>query len=61
MEPKDIIVWILLKDVVALTWLIQRNRRLSESFVRTGRRKGMEHLLQLSLPVEEDKFPDEEE
>ncbi len=36
-EPTDIIDWLLVKDVVALTWEIQRSRRHRDSLVRMCR------------------------
>jgi hypothetical protein len=51
-QPKDIIDWLLLSDVVALTWQIHRSRKLSENFVRIGRRAGMQKILELSLSFE---------
>jgi hypothetical protein len=51
-EPADIIDWLLVKDVVALTWEIQRSRRHRDGLVRIGRCKAMEKLLELILPRE---------
>jgi hypothetical protein len=49
-QPSDIIDWLLLKDVVALTWEIQRTRRQRESVVRMGRLKAMEQILGQAIP-----------
>jgi hypothetical protein len=48
-QPMDIIDWLLVKDVVALTWDIHRSRRHRESLMRTTRRNAMERILDLSL------------
>jgi hypothetical protein len=44
-EPADIIDWLLLKDVVALTWEIHRSRRHRDFLMRIARRKAMERFL----------------
>ena len=51
-EPTDIIDWLLLKDVVAITWEIQRSRRQRETIVRMGRLKAMEQVLEQAIPRE---------
>ena len=51
-EPTDIIDWLLLKDVVAITWEIQRSRRQRETIVRMGRLKAMEQVLEQTIPRE---------
>ena len=56
-QPTDIIDWLLLKGVVALTWEIQRSRRQRETVVRMGRLKAMEQILEQASPrqVEDDE------
>jgi hypothetical protein len=49
-EPRDIIDWLLVKDVVALTWQIHRSRRLQDGLVRSARRDAMERLLLIAWP-----------
>ena len=49
-EPIDIIDWLLLKDIVALTWEIQRSRRQRESVVRMGRFTAMGEILDEVMP-----------
>jgi hypothetical protein len=44
-RPSDIVDWLLVKDVVALTWEVQRSRRLRDSLVRLARGEAMEELL----------------
>jgi hypothetical protein len=51
-QPADIIDWLLLKDVVALTWEIQRSRRQRDTLVRMGRREAMEQVLDQAMPRE---------
>jgi hypothetical protein len=51
-QPTDIIDWLLLKDVVAITWEIQRSRRQRETIVRMGRLKAMEQVLEQAIPRE---------
>jgi len=51
-EPIDIIDWLLLKDVVALTWEIQRSRRHRETVVRLGRLDAMTEILDQAMPRE---------
>lgn len=45
MQPIDLIEWLLLKDVVALTWDIQRSRHHRNSIMRLARRQAMERVL----------------
>ena len=52
-QPTDIIDWLLLKDVVAITWEIQRSRRQRETVVRMGRLKAIEQILDQTIPVAE--------
>jgi hypothetical protein len=49
-QPRDLIDWLLLKDVVALTWEIQRTRRQRESLMRTARHEAMKSILTALLP-----------
>jgi len=49
-QPTDIIDWLLLKDVVALTWEIQRSRRQRDTLVRMGRRRATEQILEQASP-----------
>jgi hypothetical protein len=49
-QPTDIIDWLLLKDVVALTWEIQRSRRQRDTLVRMGRFKAMTQILDEATP-----------
>lgn len=49
-QPTDIIDWLLLKDVVALTWEIQRARRQRETLIRMGRLEAMEQILDQAMP-----------
>jgi hypothetical protein len=58
-EPLDIIDWLLVNDVVVLTWLIQRSRRHCEGIMRTARREAMESLLSSILPP--NKFLDSDD
>jgi hypothetical protein len=45
LRPADIVDWLLLKDVVALTWEIQRSRRQRDSLVRMARGEAMKGVL----------------
>jgi hypothetical protein len=49
-RPIDIVDWLLLKDVVALTWEIQRSRRHRDSLIRMGRGKAMAAILEVAMP-----------
>jgi hypothetical protein len=49
--PIDIVGWLLLKDVVALTWEIQRSRRRRDSVIRIGRSKAMAALHEVAMPL----------
>jgi hypothetical protein len=49
-QAADILDWLLVKDVVALTWQIQRSRRLRQSNMRSAQRTAMERLLSSRLP-----------
>jgi hypothetical protein len=53
--PQDIIDWLLIKDVVALTWQIHRFRRLQDGLVRFARREAMERLLMIAWPGSEER------
>jgi len=52
-QPTDIIDWLLLKDIVAITWEIQRSRRQRETVFRMGRLRAMEQVLEQAMPREE--------
>ena len=43
--PIDFVDWLLVKDVVALTWDIQRSRRQSETVIRIGRLEALKQIL----------------
>jgi hypothetical protein len=58
--PQDIIDWLLVKDVVALTWQIHRSRRQRDGLVRFARREAMERLLKIAYP-ESDQLLDDGE
>jgi hypothetical protein len=49
-RPIDIVDWLLLKDVVALTSEIQRSRRHRDSVIRMGRGKAMAAILEAAMP-----------
>ena len=49
-RPIDIVDWLLLKDVVVLTWEIQRSRRHRDSVIRMGRGKAMAAILEVAMP-----------
>jgi hypothetical protein len=51
-QPADVIDWLLVMDVVALTWEIHRSRRHRDALVRIARRKAMGKILELILPHE---------
>jgi hypothetical protein len=51
-QPTDIIDWLLLKDVVALTWEIQRSRCQRDTLVRMGRFTAMTQILDEAMPRE---------
>ena len=44
-QPMDLIDWLLVKDIVALTWEIQRTRRQRDSLMRMARKDGMKAIL----------------
>jgi hypothetical protein len=52
--PIDFIDWLLVKDVVALTWEIQRSRRHRETLIRMGRLKALEQILEQAMPRKDD-------
>jgi hypothetical protein len=54
-QPKDLVDWLLLKDIVALTWEIQRTRRYRDSLMRLNRKSAMASLLSSVLPKERDQ------
>jgi len=45
LEPQDVIDWLLVRDVVALSWEIQRGRRHRDALVRLGRKRAMVKIL----------------
>jgi hypothetical protein len=47
--PKDIVDWLLIHDVVAITWEIQRSRRHRETVLRMGRMTAMTQILDQSM------------
>ena len=49
-DPRDIIDWILLNDLVALTWEIQRSRRHRKTVIKMGRAKALEQILDQIRP-----------
>ncbi|SEC59441.1 hypothetical protein SAMN05444161_1440 [Rhizobiales bacterium GAS191] len=51
-QPTDLIDWLLLKDVVALTWEIQRTRRNRDSLMRMARHSAMQSILSSLMPNE---------
>jgi hypothetical protein len=59
-QPVDIIDWLLVKDVVALTWQIHRSRRLRQSIMRSARRAAMQRLLSSILPRPGGLIPNQE-
>jgi hypothetical protein len=48
----DIIDWLMVKDLVNITWDIQRFRRVQASTIKIGRRQAMEKALMQCLPYE---------
>ena len=48
--PADFIDWLLVKDVVAHTWEIQRSRQHRETVIRTGRLKALQQILDQVTP-----------
>jgi hypothetical protein len=58
-QPKDLVDWLLVMDVVALTWEIQRTRRYRDSLMRLNRKSAMASLLSSVLPKERDQMLDE--
>jgi hypothetical protein len=55
--PTDFIDWLLVKDVVAHSWEIQRSRRHRETVIRMGRLKAMHEILDQAMPRVEFVFP----
>jgi len=49
-QPLDMIDWLLVKDVVALTWEIHRSRNLRDFVVRQASEAAMSRLLQSAYP-----------
>ena len=54
--PIDFIDWLLVKDVVAHTWEIQRSRRHRETVIRMGRLKALQEILDQAMPRAEHSF-----
>ena len=52
--PADFIDWLLVKDVVAHTWEIQRSRQHRETVIRTGRLKALQQILDQVTPGAEE-------
>jgi hypothetical protein len=48
--PADFIDWLLVKDVVAHTWEIQRSRQHRETVIRMGRLKALQQILDQATP-----------
>jgi hypothetical protein len=51
--PTDFIDWLLVKDVVAYTWEIQRSRQHRETVIRMGRLKALQQILDQATGEEE--------
>ena len=51
-QPKDLIDWLLVNDIVALTWEIQRTRWQRDSLMRMARHAAMKTILSSLLPKE---------
>ena len=51
-QPKDLIDWLLVNDIVALTWEIQRTRWQRDSLMRMARHAAMKTILSSVLPKE---------
>jgi hypothetical protein len=51
--PADFIDWLLVKDVVAHTWEIQRSRQHRETVIRMGRLKALHQILDQATGEEE--------
>ena len=52
--PADFIDWLLVKDVVAHTWEIQRSRQHRETVIRMGRLKALQQILDQATPGAEE-------
>ena len=48
--PVDFIDWLLIKDICALTWEIQRSRRHRETVIRIGRLEALQQILEQVMP-----------
>ena len=48
--PADFIDWLLVKDVVAHTWEIQRSRKHRETVIRMGRLTALKQILDQAMP-----------
>jgi len=55
--PRDLVEWLLITDIVALTWEIQRSRRLSNSLTALYRREAMQTILHQLLPKPDFRSP----
>jgi hypothetical protein len=51
-QPQDLIDWLLLNDIVALTWEIQRTRRHRQGLMHMARHEAMKSILTGLLPPE---------
>ncbi len=51
--PADFIDWLLIKDVAAHTWEIQRSRQHRETVIRMGRLKALQQILDQATGEEE--------
>jgi hypothetical protein len=54
--PTDFVDWPLIKDIVALTWEIQRSRRHRETVIRMGRLDALQQILEQVMPRAERLF-----
>ena len=54
--PADFIDWLLVKDVVAHTWEIQRSRQHRETVIRMGRLKALQQILDQATPDAEERL-----
>jgi hypothetical protein len=52
-RPQDIIDWLLIKDIVALTWEIQRSRQTRETLMRRACYDDVHSILSSILPKDE--------
>jgi hypothetical protein len=54
--PTDFIDWLLIKDIVALTWEIQRSRRHRETVIRIGRLEALQQILEQVMPSAKEAY-----